>query len=161
MSAIGSLAAFSTAALAARAAWRQVKNSDETLKQTIRSKDREQANKVAAWITVEVVFGNNGRSEKELVLRCMNSSDLPVFNFFAFPVCIPERFWQADTLPPTKKPLRISLAKLTAEVQRIAGESHSSLKEEFGGEFRGPRDSYIKFFMNSARKKESQFNLRT
>ncbi|MEV6232783.1 hypothetical protein AB0L88_33460 [Saccharopolyspora shandongensis] len=136
VSAVGSTFAAVMASLAARAAWRQVKNSDATLNRTLLDRDREQANKVAAWLEADTEF-REGEKPRMVFRYCfINKSDLPVYNVHIVPAAVPDKSTFVKALPPdgtVRKEENEELADKSLEIIRpVADEVEKELGEDAG-----------------------------
>ncbi|MDA3624826.1 hypothetical protein OU415_05210 [Saccharopolyspora sp. WRP15-2] len=130
ISAIGSMAAFGIASLAARAAWKQVKFSADQQRYRDEQAEREQAVKFAAWLTVKE--GSDKRPE--VYLRYANMSELPIYDLAIMPVYYPDARSGMDVVEPTKEVREYFLEPLTRQIQDRYDGMFESLKIAFSGD---------------------------
>lgn len=113
ISAVGSIAAFSVATWAARAAWKQVAHLNE-------QREIEQASKVSAWLTLEKDTGGT----PDIILNLLNVSDLPIYNL---EVAVPRLTDQRElfpVVPPTNGVMMVRLKHASAEAKAGTRDLH-------------------------------------
>lgn len=123
-------AALVIATWAARAAWRQVKHLAEQQRDRERDAEREQASKVAAWLSHD--YRDSSPESLVFTLHYVNRSELPVFTMTVYPVNFPDRQFHFAVVPPNSEPQRAMSFELPEEGREKARDSVAEFVQRHG-----------------------------